>query len=69
MLFFNFLSGNLSELLEQLLAIHSKDSGLDRLVRESAQGHIDIVRDIITKYPDKVSHKEDMVILWHWFFF
>lgn len=49
--------GRLSELLEQLLAIHNKDTGLDRLVRESAQGNIDSVREIITKYPDKVDQK------------
>lgn len=29
-------------------------TSMDKLVREAAQGHIDIVKDFILKYPDKV---------------
>ena len=31
------------------------ETGPDRLVREAAQGHVDVVRDIVMKFPDKVS--------------
>ena len=31
------------------------ETGPDRLVREAAQGHTDVVRDIVMKFPDKVS--------------
>jgi hypothetical protein len=36
----------------------SVETGPDRLVRESAQGHTDIVQEIVTKHPDKVSHRQ-----------
>lgn len=29
-------------------------TSMDKLVREAAQGHIEIVKDFILKYPDKV---------------
>lgn len=42
-------------LLDQLMDNKSVETGPDRLVRESAQGHADIVKEIVTKYADKVS--------------
>lgn len=32
-------------------------SGTDRLVREAAQGHVDIVRELVHKCPERVDHK------------
>ncbi|KAJ8320485.1 hypothetical protein KUTeg_002072 [Tegillarca granosa] len=48
---------NMSSLLEQIMEIQAHDNGPDRLVREAAQGHTDIVKDIISKFPDKVDFK------------
>ncbi|XP_041378188.1 E3 ubiquitin-protein ligase MIB2-like [Gigantopelta aegis] len=51
---------SLADLLEQLVKLQTPsgvETGPDRLVREAAQGHVDVVRDIITKYPDKVDEK------------
>ncbi|XP_071109275.1 E3 ubiquitin-protein ligase MIB2-like isoform X1 [Haliotis cracherodii] len=50
----------LTALLDQLVELRSKpglETGPDRLVREAAQGHVDVVREIITKFPDKVDQK------------
>ncbi|XP_013397887.1 E3 ubiquitin-protein ligase MIB2 isoform X2 [Lingula anatina] len=48
----------LTALLEQLFELQLPDaSGPDRLVREAAQGHIDNVKNIVTKFPDKVDQK------------
>ncbi|VDH99791.1 E3 ubiquitin-protein ligase mind-bomb [Mytilus galloprovincialis] len=44
----------LDHLKEPSLSI---ETGPDRLVRESAQGHTEIVKDIVTKHPDKVDLK------------
>lgn len=44
----------LTALLEQLLEKHIPSTEPDKLVREAAQGHMDIVREIINKHPDKV---------------
>ena len=35
----------------------------DRLVREAAQGHLDMVRLIISKHPDKVSTLHTIIII------
>ncbi|XP_021361019.1 E3 ubiquitin-protein ligase MIB2-like isoform X2 [Mizuhopecten yessoensis] len=48
---------SLTSLLEQLMEIKSLDSGPDRLVREAAQGHTEIVKEIVSKHPDKVDMK------------
>lgn len=48
---------SLSTLLEQLVEFHQTETGPERLVREAAQGHTDVVKDIITKFPDKVDQK------------
>ncbi|KAL4220948.1 E3 ubiquitin-protein ligase mib2 [Mactra antiquata] len=47
----------LTALLEQLVELHQTETGPERLVREAAQGHIDVVKDIISKYKDKVDQK------------
>lgn len=61
LLFVNIYSLNCSaaftSILEQLAELRSsqgQETGPDRLVREAAQGHIEVVRDILLKYPDKV---------------
>jgi hypothetical protein len=48
-------TASLTTLLDQLVELHQTETGPDRLVREAAQGHTDVVKDIITKFPDKVS--------------
>ena len=50
------LTDTLAALLEHLLTVQMDTTGPDRLVREAAQGHTDIVREIIAKFPDKVKH-------------
>ena len=40
--------------MEQLLEQQAPSTELDRLVREAAQGHVDVVKDIIAKSSDKV---------------
>lgn len=55
-----YFSAELSTLLEQLDELRSSqgvETGPDRLVRESAQGHVETVRDILSKHPDKVWKK------------
>ncbi|KAL3861794.1 hypothetical protein ACJMK2_007813 [Sinanodonta woodiana] len=47
-------AASLSAILDELAELHTLESGPDRLVREAAQGHTDIVKDIIKKFPDKV---------------
>lgn len=47
---------SLANLLDQLAELHSAEAGPDRLCREAAQGHIEVVKEIVTKYPDKVGH-------------
>ena len=42
------------EKLEELQSSHGQETGPDRLVREAAQGHRDVVLDILNKYPEKV---------------
>ena len=51
----NLISASLTTLLDQLVELHMTETGPDRLVREAAQGHTDVVKDIILKFPDKVS--------------
>ncbi|XP_059145038.1 E3 ubiquitin-protein ligase MIB2-like [Physella acuta] len=49
-----------TSILEQLAELRSsqgQETGPDRLVREAAQGHIEVVRDILLKYPDKVDQQ------------
>lgn len=60
----------LTSLLEQLMEMKSLDSGPDRLVREAAQGHTDIVKEIVSKHPDKVTilymtSANDVICVWH----
>ena len=50
-----FGSDTLEVILEQLLVDQGPSSEPDRLVREAAQGHIEVVKDIISKHSDKVS--------------
>ncbi|CAH1773486.1 unnamed protein product [Owenia fusiformis] len=51
-------SNSLATLLEQLIVdTQLYTTGPDRLVRESAQGNIDVVREIIAKYPDKTDQR------------
>ncbi|XP_012946086.1 E3 ubiquitin-protein ligase MIB2 [Aplysia californica] len=45
------------EKLEELQLSHGHETGPDRLVREAAQGHVEVVRDILVKYPDKVDQQ------------
>ena len=42
------------------------ETGPDRLVREAAQGHTDVVRDIVMKFPDKVSYVSIVIFLNVW---
>ena len=42
------------EQLAELRSSHGQETGPDRLVREAAQGHVEVVKDILIKYPDKV---------------
>ncbi|RUS90925.1 hypothetical protein EGW08_001322 [Elysia chlorotica] len=47
-------------ILEQLAELRSsngQETGPDRLVREAAQGHVEVVKDILIKYPDKVDQQ------------
>lgn len=45
-------------LLSHLLAEQQSDSGsMDRLVRDAAQGHLEVVRDHLAKHPDRVNQK------------
>ncbi|KAK0061423.1 E3 ubiquitin-protein ligase MIB2 [Biomphalaria pfeifferi] len=45
------------EQLAELRSSHGQETGPDRLVREAAQGHVEVVRDILSKYPDKVDQQ------------
>ncbi|BFZ22874.1 hypothetical protein BsWGS_25913 [Bradybaena similaris] len=45
------------EQLAELRSSHGQETGPDRLVREAAQGHIEVVKDILVKYPDKVDQQ------------
>ena len=54
---------NLSALLEHFLETPGMSTEPERLVREAAQGHVAIVRDIINKCPDRVSIHV-FVMLW-----
>ena len=49
-----YISASLTTLLDQLVELHQTETGPDRLVREAAQGHADVVKDIVLKFPDKV---------------
>ncbi|XP_045161724.1 E3 ubiquitin-protein ligase MIB2-like [Mercenaria mercenaria] len=51
------LQTSLTTLLDQLVELHQTETGPDRLVREAAQGHTDVVKDIISKFQDKVDQK------------
>ncbi|XP_050414491.1 E3 ubiquitin-protein ligase MIB2 isoform X2 [Patella vulgata] len=51
-------NASMTTLMDQLSDFHintGKETGPDRLVREAAQGHLDIVREIITKHQEKVN--------------
>lgn len=43
--------------LDELRTSQGVETGPDRLVREAAQGHLETVRDILTKFPEKVDQK------------
>ncbi|XP_070207241.1 E3 ubiquitin-protein ligase MIB2-like isoform X2 [Littorina saxatilis] len=43
--------------LNELRTSQGAETGPDRLVREAAQGHLETVRDILAKYPEKVDQK------------
>ncbi|GFS03402.1 E3 ubiquitin-protein ligase MIB2 [Elysia marginata] len=45
------------EQLAELRSSHGQETGPDRLVREAAQGHVEVVKDILIKYPDKVDQQ------------
>ncbi|KAK3104710.1 hypothetical protein FSP39_008391 [Pinctada imbricata] len=47
----------LTEILEQLMEMKVQPTGPDRLVREAAQGHSDVVQDIVSKFADQVDMK------------
>ena len=49
-----YIAAQLSTLLEQLMEIKTQETGPDRLVREAAQGHTEVVADIVSKHKDKV---------------
>ncbi|XP_052213892.1 E3 ubiquitin-protein ligase MIB2-like isoform X1 [Dreissena polymorpha] len=51
------MQNSLANLLDQLADLHMTEMGPDRLCREAAQGHLDVVKEIISKYPDKVDIK------------
>uniref|UniRef100_A0A2C9JXE4 RING-type E3 ubiquitin transferase n=1 Tax=Biomphalaria glabrata TaxID=6526 RepID=A0A2C9JXE4_BIOGL len=54
------LAAAFTSILEQLAELrssHGQETGPDRLVREAAQGHVEVVRDILSKYPDKVDQQ------------
>lgn len=60
-----FISASMQTLLDHLKEPSlSIETGPDRLVRESAQGHTDIVKDIVTKHPDKVS-RHDLIVVFY----
>ncbi|WAR14989.1 MIB2-like protein [Mya arenaria] len=42
---------------EEMQKLHQTEAGPERLCREAAQGHIEVVKDIINKFPDKVDLK------------
>ncbi|KAL8597671.1 hypothetical protein ACOMHN_012638 [Nucella lapillus] len=43
--------------LDELRTSQGVETGPDRLVREAAQGHLETVRDILAKFPEKVDQK------------
>ncbi|XP_052759643.1 E3 ubiquitin-protein ligase MIB2-like isoform X2 [Mya arenaria] len=51
------MQNSLANLLDQLAELHQTEAGPERLCREAAQGHIEVVKDIINKFPDKVDLK------------
>lgn len=59
---------SLLEHLDELRTSQGLETGPDRLVREAAQGHVDIVRDILTKYPEKVGILMNHVMFLHFIF-
>ena len=42
--------------LDELRTTQGVETGPDRLVREAAQGHLEAVREILSKYPEKVRY-------------
>lgn len=46
----------LTSLLSTLKDPSCQEDGTLDVVREAAQGHLDIVRDFLLKHPEKVSH-------------
>lgn len=38
-------------------------SSIEKLIKEAAQGHIDVIRDFITQNPDQVWHS---TLQWFW---
>ena len=51
-----FVPDTLEALLEMLQVQVPSAAEPDKLVREAAQGHIDVVREILNKYPEKVKY-------------
>ena len=47
-------TASLVALLEQLLDTKNPHNEPDTLVREAAQGHTDVVRELLSKFPDEV---------------
>ena len=43
-------------ILDQILQSDNDPTNPESLVKEAAQGHTDVVKDIITRHPEQVSH-------------
>uniref|UniRef100_T1JDF9 RING-type E3 ubiquitin transferase n=1 Tax=Strigamia maritima TaxID=126957 RepID=T1JDF9_STRMM len=46
-----------TSLISQFLEQHLESTTVDRLVREAAQGHIEVIKDLLQKFPEKVDTK------------
>lgn len=57
-MFLSFLEANLNEIVARLQECKvNTEMGPDRLVKEAAQGHYGIVKEIITNFPESVDVK------------
>lgn len=41
-------------IIEQILQVENDPANPESLVKEAAQGHTEVVKDIITRHPDQV---------------
>jgi len=56
----NFTAAAVEEsvaMLDHIMQVENDPANPDSLVKEAAQGHLDVVREIINRHPDQVGYK------------